>query len=1125
MTRARILVLVENLSVPFDRRVWQESRALVEAGHEVVVICPRGATQDTEPEVVLDGIRILRYPLRPATGGPSGYLREYGLALWHTARLAGRVRREGRVDVVHACNPPDLLLPAVLPLKFLGAKFVFDHHDLVPELFRSRFAGGGGWLLRMVLICERLTFALADGVISTNESYRQVAIDRGRKDPDLVQVVRSAPDLERFTPLDADPGLRRGKRHLAAYLGVMGPQDGIDYALRALAHLHHDLGRNDLHTIFMGSGDCFDEMVELSSRLGLDDCVEFTGRVPNEFVQRCLSTADVCLAPDPLTPLNDVSSMNKIVEYMAIGRPIVAFDLVEARVSAGGAAVYAPANDELAFAKYIDELLRDPRRREEMGEMGRARAAGELSWAHSQRSLTEFYTQIVSGAPPRPSRQGTPGRRGTTPRAGRLGWYATRARMMGPREIGWRIAMAANGATRTLAPRARTRGVLAEPTGSSWERAYQSFRNGEDRPVVLDRARAAAIARELPEEADAVVRAADAVLDGTFAFFGNPPVRYPGRIDWHLDPRDGFRWPDIPASRINHRTQRGDAKWIWELNRLQHLPWFAQAWLFTGDDTYADAALDQLDSWLDQNPTGHGIAWRGGFEAGLRAISVAIAVQGLRDSPAMTLERYRRIVTMLAESADLCWRDRSRFSSANNHLLGELAGVATVGILFPELAGAQRRERDALAALAQEADRQILPDGAGAEQSSAYLVFSAQLLLVPAALLQLRGDRPPAAIRGAVRRSAGYLADLVGDGDPLPRYGDEDGGFAVRLHPEPVATLERHLALVEATVGGPRPATTGLPARWFADCGTREPEAPAVRTGSWYAPHGGVVVVRRPRQRIMMDVGPLGYLSLAAHGHADALAVTIAADGHDLIGDPGTGSYYAEPSWRNSFRRTRMHATVAVDDLDQSVAGGPFMWTRHAVTSVRGMDLARGVVEAEHDGYTRLDNPVRHRRYLVAPPDRDWALVLDLLDGTGRHRVRTSWPLHPDLDVEDHGTTHMVTRAGGPVLQVASAGTAPVDLYRVRGDDDGLGWWSHRFESRTSAWLIGAVAESVSGTVAIATVLTVSDGRGLRAEDLSIARDGSGRVDVTWTDGTTRPAVGIDTGTPGAVSYGPPVLA
>ncbi|QYN34483.1 glycosyltransferase family 4 protein [Pseudonocardia sp. DSM 110487] len=395
MRRQRVLILVENLSVPMDRRVWQESRALVRAGYEVVVICPMGGAMDTEPEAVLEGVRILRYPLRAATGGPTGYVREYGLALWHTLRLALRVRREGPVDVVQACNPPDLLFLAALPLMAAGARFVFDHHDLVPELFRSRF-GRGRALLGVAKLFERVTFALADGVISTNESYRQIALTRGRKAPGTVQVVRSAPDLSRFRPREPDPGLRRGKRYLAAYLGVMGPQDGVDGALRALAHLRHDRGRDDLHTVLMGGGDDLDDLIALSRDLGLSDCVEFTGRVPDEFVQRCLSTADVCLSPDPKNPLNDLSTMNKVVEYMAMGRPLVSFELREARVSAGEAAAYAPAGDERAFAALLDELLDDPDRRARMGAIGRARVADRLSWEVSERNLLDFYERLLN---------------------------------------------------------------------------------------------------------------------------------------------------------------------------------------------------------------------------------------------------------------------------------------------------------------------------------------------------------------------------------------------------------------------------------------------------------------------------------------------------------------------------------------------------------------------------------------------------------------------------------------------------------------------------------------------------------------------------------------------------------
>ncbi|MFF4121261.1 glycosyltransferase family 4 protein [Streptomyces sp. NPDC001714] len=387
-TDRRALILVENLSVPFDRRVWQECTTLRDAGWTVHVICPQGTKRDTEPEAVIDGVRIHRYPLRAATGGPAGYLKEYGSALWHTARLA---RKVGPVDVVHACNPPDLLFLPALWLKRRGARFVFDQHDLVPELYLSRFDRGKDLLYRAVCALERRTYRAADIVLATNESYRDVAVRRGGRRPEDVFVVRSAPAIERFQPVPPEPELKRGKPHLLCYLGVMGPQDGVDYALRALAKLRDDLGRTDWHAVFVGSGDAFDAMVELSRRLGLGDRVQFTGRIPDADLVRYLSTADVCLSPDPRNPLNDVSTMNKVLEYMAMGRPIVSFDLKEARVSAGEAAVYAPANDEAEFARLVAQLLDDPDRRARMGKIGQERVGGPLSWRNSQASLLAAY--------------------------------------------------------------------------------------------------------------------------------------------------------------------------------------------------------------------------------------------------------------------------------------------------------------------------------------------------------------------------------------------------------------------------------------------------------------------------------------------------------------------------------------------------------------------------------------------------------------------------------------------------------------------------------------------------------------------------------------------------------------
>ncbi|MFH8791082.1 glycosyltransferase family 4 protein [Streptomyces sp. NPDC017941] len=407
----RALILVENLSVPFDRRVWQECATLRDAGWTVHVICPRGNKRDTEPEAEIDGVRIHRYPLRAATGGPAGYLREYGAALWHTYRLA---REVGPVHVVHACNPPDLLF---LPARWLtrrGARFVFDQHDLVPELYLSRFGRGKDLLYRGVCALERLTYRAADIVIATNESYRDVAVSRGGKRPEDVFVVRSAPATDRFQPVPPEPELKRGKPHLLCYLGVMGPQDGVDYALRALAKLRDELGRTDWHAVFVGSGDAFDAMVDLSRQLGLDDQVQFTGRVPDADLVRYLSTADVCLSPDPCNPLNDVSTMNKVLEYMAMGRPIVSFDLKEARVSAGEAAVYASADDEAAFARLVAQLLDDPEQRARMGKIGQERISGPLSWRNSQKSLLAAYAAACRGRTPVP--RGAKVRTGWRPR-------------------------------------------------------------------------------------------------------------------------------------------------------------------------------------------------------------------------------------------------------------------------------------------------------------------------------------------------------------------------------------------------------------------------------------------------------------------------------------------------------------------------------------------------------------------------------------------------------------------------------------------------------------------------------------------------------------------------------------
>jgi glycosyltransferase involved in cell wall biosynthesis len=388
-------MLIENISVPRDRRVWPECLTLKRAGYDVTVVCPQGSTSERARFEQREGIKIYRYPAATSGAGQLGYLREYALAFWHIRGLVRRLSRQGHIAVVHAGNPPDFLLLTALSLKRKGTRFVFDHHDLVPELYRVRFGSNRSALYWIAKALERLTFRLADIVITTNESYRRVAIERGGMRTEDVFVVRNGPDPERFRNNGVKPdGLRGRTSHLIAYVGVMGPQDGVDHALHALALLRKY--RADWRAVFVGDGDAYPAMRELATHLGLDDVVEFTGALERlEDVPRILTTADVCVAPEPSNALNDVSTMVKIAEYMAMERPIVCYDLPESRFTAGEAAVYAEPNNPTDLARCIAELLDDPARRAVMGRAGRARVEQELAWTHSEKVLLSAYRHVI----------------------------------------------------------------------------------------------------------------------------------------------------------------------------------------------------------------------------------------------------------------------------------------------------------------------------------------------------------------------------------------------------------------------------------------------------------------------------------------------------------------------------------------------------------------------------------------------------------------------------------------------------------------------------------------------------------------------------------------------------------
>lgn len=391
----RVLIIVQNLPVPFDRRVWLECRTLTRAGHDVTVVCPRGS--GTGRFQVVDGVTIHAYRPYAPGGGAAGYVAEYVWSFLATAWLVLRARRAGRFDVVQACNPPDIFWPLARWLRMRdGTRFVFDHHDLCPELFQSRFPDGPRLAHRGLLALERRTFHTADRVVSTNESYAAVAVSRGGKDPEHVRVVRTGPDLERLHPVEPDERLRRGRRHLVAYLGVMGPQDGVDVVIAAADLVVNRWGRDDVAFAVMGGGDCHQELVAERDRLGLQDAVDMPGRVSDEHVLEVLSTADVGLSPDPSNALNDVSTMNKTMEYMALGLPVLAFDLPETRVSAGDAArfVAREAGAE-EYARALLALLDDPARREEMARAGRRRVEDELAWVHQERGYLAVVEELA----------------------------------------------------------------------------------------------------------------------------------------------------------------------------------------------------------------------------------------------------------------------------------------------------------------------------------------------------------------------------------------------------------------------------------------------------------------------------------------------------------------------------------------------------------------------------------------------------------------------------------------------------------------------------------------------------------------------------------------------------------
>lgn len=392
----RVLIVVENLPVPLDRRVWLEATTLVDAGYEVSVICPTGRGWDSLHEVI-DGVHIYRHPEPPeAHSGAVAYAREYLHAIRHWFRLARKVRRERGFDVIHGCNPPDLIFLLALRYRLAGVRYLFDHHDVCPELFEAKF-GKRGLLYTVMLWWERMTFAAAHVSLATNESFRDIAIRRGRMKPEDVFVVRSAPRVDKFLPGPGDPVHRKGAGTMLGYVGVIGQQEGMDLLIAALDHLVRGLGHDDVHLAIVGFGPHVDAVKRDVSDRGLDAHVTFTGALYGADLLAVLNEIDIGVAPDPKNAMNDISTMNKVMEYMTLEKPLVQFDLTEGRASAGEASLYARANDPEDFAACLATLIDDPERRAKLGALGRSLVLEKLSWDHSAPRLLAAYERVFEG--------------------------------------------------------------------------------------------------------------------------------------------------------------------------------------------------------------------------------------------------------------------------------------------------------------------------------------------------------------------------------------------------------------------------------------------------------------------------------------------------------------------------------------------------------------------------------------------------------------------------------------------------------------------------------------------------------------------------------------------------------
>lgn len=697
----------------------------------------------------------------------------------------------------------------------------------------------------------------------------------------------------------------------------------------------------------------------------------------------------------------------------------------------------------------------------------------------------------------------------------RLKWYRRRLAAMSAAEI-------ASRSKRTFVHLSDDALFRASP--ARWRAGWQPPADGllAGRPLrkpigFMRPERGAGLRTNLPIEAEKLSARAEQALAGRVRFFGYPAVQLPENRVEDVDPFTGRSWPDRHGKRLDYRHLAvGDPKWIWELNRCQDLSVLTAAWLVTGDERYGRTAGERLLAWPRTHPPGRGIAWSSGFEAGIRAISLALTVDGLRGSPFLADAELELALTALWQHGRWMRRDPSLGSSANNHRLGELVGLVVIAALAPELRDAARWREEALEDLSTEAGRQIHPDGTSAEQAFSYHLFVVDLLLLATAVLDACEQSVPHEVTAAIERSGDALWAQLGVNEPPPTYGDTDDGRAFVLDASDLRESRGVAAAIAARFVHPRAKRAAevvdATAWWlFGTSGIElfERTALAPPPESVSLPAGGLTILRKGRTRAIFDHGPHGYTSLAAHAHADALRVDVALGAEELIVDPGVGSYFARPVLRAAFRGTSFHPTVSVDGLDSSLPGGPFLWTRHARARLLACDPEAGFVVAEHDGYQRLPDPVSHRRAVVGLSNGS-ILVVDRLVARGPHRYSQRWPLHPDLELDCCSSTLAAAsgRRAGILLSISSS--TPIEVTAIRGEDDPLsGWWSERLESAVPSWLVAANAE-VEGSVELATLLVPFEAAGGIPDTKLHVSDGRDCLRMHVSGASDREVIAVD---------------